>query len=247
MPQTTGLTASYTVTYSPAFKKSHALAKAADFDTRLTVLEKVLGMSASALANPDRPLPSSAMIASLDELSRQMSVLTNSSTSSLDAASRRVKQLTQEAEKLAEARKAAKAAADARREASESELDLIPADPQGGISGAGGERDAKINALYGALPTIENLGPLLPAVLDRLRSLRSIHADAARAVESLAKVERRQEEMVGEIERWREAMEKVELVVSESEGRVNANMETVEGWVKALEEKCRVLGGREVA
>lgn len=236
------------MTYSPAFKKSHALAKAADFDTRLTVLEKVLGMSASALANPDRPLPSSAMIASLDELSRQMSVLTNSSTSSLDAASRRVKQLTQEAEKLAEARKAAKAAADARREASESDLDLVSTDHQGGgSSGGGGERDAKINALYGALPTIENLGPLLPAVLDRLRSLRSIHADAARAVESLAKVERRQEEMGGEIERWREAMEKVELVVGESEGRVNANMETVEGWVRVLEEKCRAVGEKEVA
>lgn len=232
------------MTYSPAFKKSHALAKAADFDTRLTVLEKVLGMSASALANPDRPLPSSAIIASLDELTRQMNVLTNSSTSSLDAASRRVKQLTQEAEKLAEARKAAKAAADARREASESDLDLVSTDPQGGGSS---ERDAKINALYGALPTIENLGPLLPAVLDRLRSLRSIHADAARAVESLAKVERRQEEMGGEIERWREAMEKVELVVGESEGRVNANMETVEGWVRALEEKCRTVGQKEVA
>ncbi|KAL0631703.1 hypothetical protein Q9L58_009417 [Maublancomyces gigas] len=205
-------------------------------------------MSASALANPDRPLPSSAMIASLDELSRQMSVLTNSSTSSLDAASRRVKQLTQEAEKLAEARKAAKAAADARREASESDLDIVSTDPQGGgSSGGSGERDAKINALYGALPTIENLGPLLPAVLDRLRSLRSIHADAARAVESLAKVERRQEEMGGEIERWREAMEKVELVVGESEGRVNANMETVEGWVRALEEKCRTVGQKEVA
>lgn len=232
------------MTYSPAFKKSHALAKAADFDTRLTVLEKVLGMSASALANPDRPLPSSAMIASLEELSRQMSVLTNSSTSSLDAASRRVKQLTQEAEKLAEARKAAKAAADARRETSESGLDSVPMEGAGGGGGgSGSERDAKINALYGTLPTIENLGPLLPAVLDRLRSLRSIHADAARAVESLAKVERRQEEMGGEIERWREAMEKVELVVGESEGRVNANMQTVEGWVKVLEEKCRAAGG----
>lgn len=239
------------MTYSPAFKKSHALAKAADFDSRLTVLEKVLGMSASALANPDRPLPSSAMIASLEELSRQMSILTNSSTSSLDAASRRVKQLTQEAEKLAEARKAAKAAADARRETSESGLDLAPVEGAGGIGGTGGtggssERDAKINALYGTLPTIENLGPLLPAVLDRLRSLRSIHADAARAVESLAKVERRQEEMGGEIERWREAMEKVELVVGESEGRVNANMQTVEGWVRVLEEKCRAAGGEVV-
>lgn len=239
---TPGTTASYTVTYSPAFKKSHALAKAADFDNRLTVLEKVLGMSASALSNLDRALPSSAMIPTLEELSRQMSVLTNSSTSSLDAASRRVKQLTSEAEKLAEARKAAKAAADARRDAA-GESDMSPGVPSEGNS----ERDAKINALYGSLPTIENLGPLLPAVLDRLRSLRTIHADAGRAVESLSKVERRQEEMSGEIARWREALEKVEGVVKESEGTVKANMAQVEGWIKELEAKCKMVEEMEAA
>lgn len=206
----------------------------------------MLGMSASALSKADRALPSSAMIASLDELSRQMSVLTNSSTSSLDAASRRVKQLTQEAEKLAEARKAAKAAADAMREDLELADPTVPA-PVPAISPAGSERDAKVNALYGALPTIENLSPLLPALLDRLRSLRAVHADAARAVESLAKVERRQEEMGGEIERWREALGKVEVVVAESEGRVNGNMETVEGWVRVLEEKCRAVEGKGAA
>lgn len=111
----------------------------------------------------------------------------------------------------------------------------------------GNEREAKVNALYGALPTIENLSPLLPAVLDRLRSLRAIHADAGRAVESLAKVERRQEEMGGEIARWREALEKVEGVVKESEGTVKKNMEVVEKWVRVLEEKCKAVESMEVA
>ena len=93
-------TATYTVTYSPAYRTSHALAKAADFDSRLTVIEKVLGMSSSASMNIDKQLPASAMIPTLDKLMRQVNVLTISSTSSLDASSRKVKQLTLEAEKL---------------------------------------------------------------------------------------------------------------------------------------------------
>ncbi|CUS10542.1 unnamed protein product [Tuber aestivum] len=232
-----GSTATYTVTYAPAFKQSHALAKAADFDKRLTVLERVLGMSASPTLDTDKELPSSAMIPTLDELSRQMSVLTSSSTSSLDAANKRVKQLILEAEKLTEARKAAKAAADARRE----EADQLS--PEGGAAPVvdTSERDAKINALYGALPTVEKLGPLLPAVLDRLRSLRTIHADAGKAVESLTKLERRQEEMGGEIARWRAALEKVEVTVKESEGTIQGNMGKVEGWVKELEERVRMV------
>jgi nuclear migration protein JNM1 len=224
------------VTYAPAFKQSHALAKAADFDKRLTVLEKVLGMSASATVNVDKELPNSAMIPTLDELSRQMSVLTAPSTTSLDAANKRVKQLTLEAERLAEARKAAKATADARREEAD-QLSEGSTAPLADMS----EREAKINALYGALPTIENLGPLLPAVLDRLRSLRTIHADAGKAVENLTKLERRQEEMGGEIARWRAALEKVETVVKESEGTIQGNMGKVEGWVQELEEKVRMV------
>ncbi|KAH8151332.1 uncharacterized protein LAJ45_04534 [Morchella importuna] len=252
-------TASYTITYAPTFKHTHALAKAADFDTRLTVLEKCIGMPTSALSDPSRTLPTSSIIPTLDELSRQMSVLTSSSTSSLDAASRRVRQLTQEAEKLAEARKAAKAAADARaaEDAAVAGEDVVAAvgagdgvgggvvGGVGGAGGAGGERDAKINALYGALPTIEGMGPLLPAVLDRLRSLRAIHADAGRAVEALARVERRQEEMAAEVGRWREALERVEGVVGESRVAVGANMKEVEGWVRELEARCGIVEALE--
>ncbi|KAI5847350.1 Dynamitin-domain-containing protein [Morchella snyderi] len=241
-------TTSYTITYAPTFKHTHALAKAADFDTRLSVLEKCIGMPTSALSDHSRPLPTSSIIPTLDELSRQMSVLTSSSTSSLDAASRRVRQLTQEAEKLAEARKAAKAAADARAAedaAAGEDAAAAAAAAVAGDGAAGGARDAKINALYGALPTIEGMGPMLPAVLDRLRSLRAIHADAGRAVEALARVERRQEEMAAEVARWREALVKVEGAVGESRATVGANMKEVEGWVRELEARCGVVEGLE--
>ena len=188
-------------------------------------------MCSSAAVNIEKQLPASAMIPTLDELMRQVNVLTTSSTSSLDASSRKVKQLTLEAEKLGEARRAAKALADLRREDGDQTT-------QGGTHADSSERDAKINALYGTLPTIEDLRPLLPAVLDRLRSLRTIHADAARAVENLKRVEKRQEEIDGEIARWREALEKVENIVKASEETARGNMGKVEGWVKELEERA---------
>jgi len=198
----------------------------ADFDQRLGILEKVLGVSASAIADLDQQLPSAAMIPTLQELSRQMEVLNTSTTSSLDSASRRVKQLATETEKLTEARKAAKLAA------VEGAMDPMESE----------ETVGKINALYGVLSTIESMKPVLPAMLDRLRSLRKVHQDAGRAAETLGRVERRQEEMQAEIKRWEEALGKLEVVVKEGTGTVEGNVVKVEGWVKEIEEKMKILG-----
>ena len=221
-------TATYTMTYAPGYQKSHTLGKIADFDERLTSLEKVLGVSASALADPDKALPSNAVIPQLDELTRQMEVLSGSTTSSLDSASRRVKQLVQDTDKLAEARKAAKLAA---AEGGSVASDGLEAD----------ETVAKINALYGALPTVEKMKPVLPVLLDRLRSLRDIHQNAATASETLKNIEGRQEEMADEIEKWAEALAKVEGVVEESTGTVEGNMLKVEGWVREIERKMETI------
>jgi nuclear migration protein JNM1 len=161
--------------------------------------------------------------------------------------SRRVRQLTQDAEKLKEARTAAKAAQEALRS---SENDAPPTSTpssrsqniaQSSASVDDEDQAAKINALYGTLPTIEKLAPLLPPVLDRLRSLRTIHADAAGASEALKEVERQQQEMAAEIRKWREGLDKVEAVMKASEGRIGGNMKVVEGWVKELEARMAKL------
>jgi nuclear migration protein JNM1 len=215
-----GRSAEYTVTYAPAYKASHTLGRVADFDHRLALLEKALGLSASTL--DATPLPP-AMLPQLDELSRQLAVLSQSTTSSLDSASRRVKQLTQDTEKLAEARKAAKAA--------------VADDPM-----ENEEMLGKINALYGVLPAIEGMRPLLPAMLERLRSLRAIHADAGRASETISQMEERIEENEAEIQKWTEALVNMEGVVKENRGQVEENVKMVEGWVKEIEEKMKRLG-----
>lgn len=220
--------ATYTVTYAPTYQQSHALAKAADFDSRLSLLEKALGISSTTLHTLDTSSTPRAILPTLNNLHRQVSVLSDSSASSLDTISRRVRTLTAETEKLDEARKSAKASQDALAASGGDDATVVGTDP---------DQLAKLNALYGTLATIDSLSPLLPSVLDRLRSLRAIHADAATVSESLKRVEKRQEDMTADIKRWREGLDKVEEAMKEGEAIMGSNVKVVEGWVKELEER----------
>jgi nuclear migration protein JNM1 len=230
--QGTGEPTTYTVTYAPTYQQSHALAKAADFDSRLALLEKGLGISSTALPTLNANGAPKPILPTLDTLQRQVSVLSESTPSSLDSISRRVRTLTQEADRLEESRKSAKAAQDALRAAGG---DVTSEE------GEDSEQVAKINALYGTLSTIENLSPLLPSLLDRLRSLRAIHADAATASQNLEKVEKRQADMAEDIKKWRGGLEKVEEAMKQGETLMGGNMKIVQGWVKELEEKMEKL------
>ena len=268
---------SYTVTYAPTFRTSHSLARAADFDLRLTCLERLLGSTSSYLSSLDKQLPANAIIPTLDDLARQISVLTSTNQLFVETLNRRVKALTEQAEKLADAKRntakasmletaavttiappiaAASVGAVGRRATVSTALsgpgpggDADPITSSGTSMGhtypstasLDTDRESKINALYGVLPTIQQLGPLLPSVLDRLRSLRAIHADAGRAAEGLEGVEKRQEEMSMEIVKWREALEKVEGVMKNTEGVFMGNVGKVEEWVKDLEMRMEIV------
>jgi nuclear migration protein JNM1 len=220
----------YTVTYTPSYEQSHALAKAADFDRRLVLLEKAIGISSSALPDVGANGLPRPIVPTLDTLQKQIMTLSEASTSSLDSISRRVRTLTQEADQLEKSRKAAKAAQDslAAQGVSTQEVD-------------DSEQTSKINALYGTLPTIEQLTPLLPPLLDRLRSLRAIHADAATASESLDRIEKSQSELASDIQQWREGLEKIENAMRDGDAAMEGNTEMVEGWVKDLEAKIAKL------
>ncbi|KAH8891915.1 hypothetical protein GQ53DRAFT_719706 [Thozetella sp. PMI_491] len=229
-----GDAATYTITYAPGYQQTHALAKAADFDRRLLALETALGVGASAMPELDAKGLPRAVLPSLEALHKQISTLSEASTSSLDSISRRVRTLTHEAETLEKARKSAKAAQEA----------LVASGGAGAVETSPpeeSEQTAKINALYGTLPTIESLAPLLPPLLDRLRSLRAIHADAATASETLERIEKRQADMAADIQQWKGGLEKVEAAIQEGEAAMTGNMKVVEGWVKDLEEKMAKL------
>lgn len=190
-----------------------ALNKIVDFDTRLTTLERQLGIT--TLDGPEAPATSPAftpILPTLSLLDRQIALLTSSSSQShIEALAQKLQQQTP-----------APATED-------SEPQLPPEDM------------AKLRALYALLPTLTSLSPTLPPLLARLRSLRTLHANAASASQMLDDIERRQDEADKEIREWREGLKKVEEAVVRAEGGMKENSAAVEGWVKELEERVQKL------
>lgn len=220
-------------------RQNPALPKVAEFDARLAFIETVMGIDSIPLPTQESQ-PTRAVLPFIEQLDRQITALSTSTDASLDSISRRVRQLTQDAQRLDEARSAAKAA----QEGSNGPRLPLPPDEESNIDSFIKDPDhvSKINALYGALPTIESLAPLLPAALDRLRSLQTIHADAAAANQNLAQIEIRQEAMAQELTTWREGLETVERKVKEGENTMAENTTVVETWVKELEERMNKFG-----
>ena len=225
-----GNKATYTVTYAPSYGESYALAKTADFDRRLVLLENGLGIASSIPEIGDGGLPR-AILPTLDSMEKQIATLSQATTSNLDAISRRVRSLAQEQEKLNDSKEKAKML---REEFGK------PLGNNSPISDDS-EQDAKINALYGILPTIENLAPILPPLLDRLRSLRAIHTEAATASQTLDRIEDQQVEMASELKQWKEGLEKMENAVENGGKSIEGNVKVMEGWVKELEERMAKL------
>ena len=211
--------------------QTHALLKTADFDRRLAALEKGLGIGPSLLGISDGSGPPKAVLPTLDAVEKQVMVLSQSSTSNLDTISRRVRNLASEQDRLNESREKARTL---REELGKNTGGTPPADDS--------EQEAKINALYGILPTIESLTPLLPPLLDRLRSLKVIHSGAAAASQTLDKIEQQQTSMTAELRQWREGLEKMESAMRTGDETMQGNVKVMEGWVKDLEQRVSKLG-----
>ena len=229
-PESDATGATYTLEYNPTYEQSHALAKAADFDRRLVALEKAIGITATAVPGVDAAGLPRAIMPTLETLQRQISTLSQATTSNLDTASRRIRTLIQEAERLEKARADAKAAQDA-----------LGQNAAAGKTSDDADQVAKINALYGTLPTIESLAPLLPSLLDRLRSLRTIHAEASTASETLEHIEQQQNEMASELKQWRDGLDKIEAAMKAGDETMSGNQKVMEGWVKNLEARVAKL------
>jgi len=102
-------------------------------------------------------------------------------------------------------------------------------------------QSTKISALYNILPTIQSLHPLLPIVLERLRTLSVIHAGAADVKADMDDLENKLGVQEKEIGMWKDALENVEGVMRENKEVMRENVEVVGARVRGLEEKVRGL------
>ncbi|CAG7973604.1 unnamed protein product [Penicillium nalgiovense] len=259
--------ASKAVSTVPASTTSSAgiLSHAAAFDSRLALVESSVGISSSSnpfIVDGINESTSHPVLPALDQLASRLSALTGllvgtspastapgvsnaaapgMTTTHMEALSTRVRKLTTDAEALTAARRkafeAAKAVHNARLASSDTEV--VPALE----ASTDDDHAAKIQALYTTLPTIQSLHPLLPSVLERLRSLRACHAGAAHAADSLNELEKRHAEMASEIEQWREGLTTVEEKMQQGEAALRSNVETVEPWVRDLESRLARLEG----
>ncbi|KAG4302259.1 hypothetical protein PCK1_001531 [Pneumocystis canis] len=200
----------YTLNYNPSFKEKHTEYDISDLENRLTLLEKSLGinhMHSYMLQTPILP--------TLSHLNSKIKLLT-SSQSYIDSITKKVKDLVTEMEILSEKK---------------SKLD-----PEVTES-ASISQEQKIDALYSSLETIESIFPILPNLLDRLKALRIVHADAATVTTGFKDCTERQKIIQEELIELKDTLERVESTMKESKGIIQSNMKEIENMVKELEQK----------
>jgi nuclear migration protein JNM1 len=203
------------------------LNQAADFDERLGDLEKSLGLNGNTM--PDISEKSTfPVFTTLEKLEQTIGMVADASSGNLDAAAQQVKKMIADAEQLKELR-----------------TEVSTTTPAGDSRPYPYtlEQEAKINALYGTLPAIDKLAPILPLVLEHLRTLRLVHTSAFEADALLRELEVRQSKQEDEIQKWEKSLEVVENDIKVCEQSLKMNMETVGGWVKGLEERFAKLPG----
>ncbi|KAH6638222.1 Dynamitin-domain-containing protein [Boeremia exigua] len=200
---------------------NHVLAQAAEFDQRITQMESSLGLNGNTIPEMSEDT-TSPVFTTLQRLEQTLGAIGDASSSNLDGASQQIKKLIEEAEDLKEARLEAS-------RAGSSEESTTP------------DQEAKINALYGTLPSIDKLSPILPLVLERLRTLRLVHTSAWQADEVLTELESRQSKQEEEIKNWEKQLELVEEDVKKHEKAMQGNVKVVGDDIKMLEEKITKL------
>lgn len=201
------------------------LNQAADFDARLSGLEKTLGLNENTM--PDISEKSTfPVFATLEKLEHTIGTIADASSGNLETAAQHVKKMIADAEHLKELRQ------DASR--------ATPG-PEGSKSSFTPEQEAKINALYGTLPAIDKLSPILPLVLEKLRTLRLVHTSAWEADQILTELEHRQSKQEDELKKWERSLVNTENDIKKYEQSMVQNMKVVGDWVKKLEDRIAKL------
>ncbi|KAK9355984.1 Dynamitin-domain-containing protein [Lipomyces doorenjongii] len=197
-----------------------------NLDDRLSRLEKALG-NTSSIAFSDAfhaTVFEQPVIPTLLSLSQKVNSLT-ASPEKLDAILTRVRQLVAATEQ-ASPRNATKPPTSSQKLAGETE-DTTQAD--------------KIESIYSSLSSVEKLIQIVPGLVDRLRSLQFLHAEAGETISNISEIRDKMNATEAHISKWRTALENAERRLDEIEGREKRNLLTAEEWVKDLESKVKFL------
>lgn len=242
---------------------SRVLSHATALEARLAALETLIGSSPTeALSIQAKTATTKPALTQLDLLESQLSVVTSTSSFSLESMSSQIQHLLNETSRLTTARQEATTALQklqtqrsmgvpkgiGHASLAAGNISFTPLQPESSTVSPmqsvlqDPEHLARVQKLYDVLPTIEATLPLVPAVVERLRTLRAVHSDAASARQDLKELERRQGEVSLELGKWREGVERLEAAMAEGRVGDKQNREEVEKWVKELEARLTRLG-----
>lgn len=203
----------------------YVLNQAAEFDKRISQLEDSLGLNGNTMPelSGTAPFP---IFTTLKRLEQTLGLIGDASTNNLDTVTQQIKKLTADAEQLKETRLEA-----SRANGGSADNNAI----------AYPDQEAKINALYGTLPSIDKLAPIIPLVLERLRTLRLVHTSAWQADEILSELESRQSKQEEEVKGWERQLVIVEKDMAKCTVAMHNNMKVVGDDVKKLEARVEKL------
>lgn len=209
------------------------LGKATALEERLASLESALGM-ATAMELGDTPQKS--ILASISMLETQLSIVSATTAPSLNVLSREIASMLSDSERLAETSKAAARAEDPPASQRPRSALVEPA-----AKGEAEQQAERVRELHKALPLLERVSPVLPAVIERLRTLRKLHEQSSVAGEMLEALEKRQAQMNGEIDMWRSGLERVEEAMVKAGEQSSSNKSALEQWLRDLEARAQKL------
>ncbi|KAL7423570.1 hypothetical protein Q5752_001150 [Cryptotrichosporon argae] len=224
-------------------READGKASLTEVDRRLARLEEVVGPSNYGLSD-DQASPLLPTLARLDHLASLLSQPRH-----LDAISRRVKLL------LVELDRAAAASASATRRAPSTPALGADRDRKGGAGGGGGREagssagalalspaeHASLDHVFALLPRLDPLLPILAPLLNRLKSLATLHAEAGATTDALRKLQTGKRRVADEVNELRDVVDGLRMGVEESARGVERNWDAVEQRIKALDERIKAL------
>lgn len=99
----------------------------------------------------------------------------------------------------------------------------------------------KIDAVYASLGAVEKLTQIMPSLLDRLKSLQYIHAEAGQIVGNVDELRKALVAAESDVSKWKATVDGAEKKLDELEEREKMNLEAVDKWLKELERRVAAL------
>ncbi|KAI9193190.1 Dynamitin-domain-containing protein [Polychytrium aggregatum] len=229
----------YELYYSPETAKLTQLTKVTELEGRLTSLERLFGsnfLQQSGEGSAHSFLRNNgSLVAALDNLDHHLTLLAN--PRHLDQISKRVKVLTMEMANLSDLHKQQQIQESATAEILEENEDGVVAP----LRSTPSETDKKILYLHSTMERLEPMSNIIPQLITRLHSLKTLHQEAAVFSESLKMLTQGQDKLEDNSKLMQSAIARLESSIADNQASVENNIEALEKRMSGLIERIEKL------